>query len=69
MKKILFALAACALVSGTALAQPAPSSQRSTVVVDRADVVPVRWEHRRHRRWVPPHWQHGHRVPGHYVWR
>jgi len=70
MKKILLAVAACALASSAALAQPAPSSSsRGPVVVDRADVVAVRYEHRRHRRWVPPHWERGHRVPGHYVWR
>jgi hypothetical protein len=70
MKKILLAAAACVLASGAAFAQPAPSSSRGpVVVVDRADVVAVRYDHRRHRRWVPAHWERGHRVPGHYVWR
>jgi Ni/Co efflux regulator RcnB len=64
MKKILLALAACA-VSATALAQPMPPRG------PHADRGHPHVAHRRvkHKVWVPAHREHGRLVRGHYVWR
>ncbi len=59
MKKILLVLAACALSTTAALAQP---MHRDGPGYDRP-------HHRPHRMWVPAHREHGHFVRGHYVGR
>ncbi|MGJ7526687.1 MULTISPECIES: hypothetical protein [unclassified Variovorax] len=62
MKKILFALAACALVSTAALAQPMPPRHGPGPGYDRP-------HHRPHKVWVPAHREHGRMVRGHYDYR
>lgn len=66
MKKILFALAACMLVSTAALAQPGPRHGPGPGY-DRPQH--SRPHHRPQKVWVPAHREHGRMVRGHYVWR
>jgi len=63
MKKILLALAACA-VSAVAMAQPMHPSPESRM--ERRHVTP---QHRKHKVWVPAHREGRRYVRGHYVWR
>jgi Ni/Co efflux regulator RcnB len=63
MKKILLALAACA-VSAAAFAQPLHPSPESRM--ERRQVAP---HHRKQKVWVPAHREGRRRVPGHYIWR
>ena len=64
MKKILLALAACA-VSAAALAQPMRPPPPGPGM-DRPHAMP---QHRKHKVWVPAHREGRRQVRGHYVWR
>lgn len=64
MKKILLALAACALCA-TSFAQPMPPRGSHA---DRGHASHARGR-AKHKVWVPTHREHGRLVRGHYVWR
>jgi hypothetical protein len=70
MKKIFLVLAACALATTAALAQPMPPRDgRDDQRYDNDRHRSERPHHRAHKVWVPTHREHGRMVRGHYEWR